>query len=483
MNSFDKEKSPSATDSTTSLVTQAGRPVNPSMTNAVTFEQIINQQFIDPGTAPGVNLQSKSEKQDPVRQTTQSSETAPVPLVQQPKTRINESVLMHIGPYLKLMRRTYLDTPKVEPEIFVRKTIVEFQRSQRELEHLLAKSQHPNIIRYVRALKHSDGTIEIDMEHADAGQIDAVMKRVHPDHLIVTAKCVARQLFCGLFYYYEVHGRCHHDIKPSTIVVRSDGTAKVCSFDSAHNSSIRTEPHRIHGNRSFSAPETMIHHWSVNDMIPFIDGEKADVWSAALAVFSLVIDRNPLELINIGPFEAPTQIHVENLPWKGIADKPLEHLLRRCLKVNVNERATHAEACAITFVVQNEGPNADKDPWFEGFADPSDKFAQRATKEFKIQLCDDQVRQTCCPFTSEDVASKVAIAIEAMRAELQAWKQVRERSDTARETVDPVMKEVTKLRCKRTRVILREVARLKEIMLQSAALLTGGSAVAVAARA
>ena len=392
------------------------------------------------------------------------------------KIRYEDSIAKYIGPYLKVLRRTYPDNPKKNPEVLVHKTIVNnYDRTQRELEHLNAKSQHPNIIRYACALKRSDADIEIDMEYADAGQIDIVMKRVHnlQQHIAVV-KCVARQLFCGLLYYHEVHNRSHHDISPANVVVRSDGTVKVCAFDNARNSSLPFDWDRIYRNRSYFAPERMTNFRTVKGELPLIDSEKSDVWSAAMTIFSLVVGKNP-EQLGIDPSEAPTKTEIEQLPWDFFVtnnDKSLEYLLRRCLKMSINERATLAEACAITFVVHNQGETANKDPWMDnGFVIPNDQLTK--LKEHNIQLCDEIVRQTYCTVSSENLVENVATASTAMVAELKLWKHQRELSDSKREAVDPIMKEVIKLRCKRTREIFREAARLKEVMEQTEALRIG----------
>lgn len=510
------------TDKTINDVTKAGdadsQPKQPQQQQS----QNANDKNSASANSTTTNNSSTNDPNQQHRSPEQPSSPLPAPV----KPRARDEQIAIFTPHVSLIKRTFLDPATGEPIpglsaiTFVRKKIAAPDRAKRELEHLRAQCRHPNVLKYVSGTKHRDGVVDIDMEFADAGQLDSVLARVPAGKdRVRAAKCCARQVLSGLVYYHEVHGRCHRDVKPPNFLVRCDGIIKVSDFDVSKETSVggggvvgggsgggavnsgggggggggaggsgsgggggggagRGE-NTVLGTAPYMSPELVLGALNVSPM-------RSDIWSVGVTLFQLLEGDLPFAKFKFGNFGVPNNDHINKLSWHLVRDydRALEFLLRRCLVINPDERITLSEATALTFVLMNPGQQEstaefddddDDDPWSNGFADAADDNVKMAIS-LKIAICDDVVRANRCvpPKYAEanaprkaclvydadeydEVCKKIRTAADAIKKELQSWKDARSCPDN-RDSVDKAMKEVIRLRCEKTWNQLVQVA-------------------------
>jgi len=147
---------------------------------------------------------------------------------------------------------------------------------------ILDECNSPFIVGFYGAF-HSDGEIHICMEYMDGGSLDLVVKKagkIAEKYLRKITYAVLR----GLSYLREKHQIIHRDVKPSNILVNSQGEIKICDFgvsgqliDSMANSFV--------GTRSYMSPERLQgSQYSV----------ASDLWSLGLSLVEMALGCYPI---------------------------------------------------------------------------------------------------------------------------------------------------------------------------------------------
>ena len=196
------------------------------------------------------------------------------------------------------------------------------------------------------------------------------------------------------------------------------------------------------------------------------DPVRSDVWSIGVTLFE-VIEANgkkPFDRFRLGSFAAPTQEIVDQLPWNLITDDPLRYLMRRCLMVDAAQRATLAEATAMTFVFTDNGAT---DVWAGGIA-PEREPNVVAARQLAVDICDAKVQANFCTTQDPRALEHVRAAAAAIEAELRSWKTARA-NPQIQDDVDKAMREVVKARCQSTWTRLAAVCGLASGALAAAA--------------
>jgi len=162
----------------------------------------------------------------------------------------------------------------VQPEI--RKRIIGELRA-------LNDSRCPYVVAY-RGAFFGDGSVSIVLEYADGGSVADVTSRLgfieEP-----ALREIARQTLLGLEYLHVTKKIVHRDVKPSNILVNTDGSAKISDFGvSGHLADSVAKCDSWVGTVTYMSPER-------------ISGEAyafdSDVWSLGLALLECATGRFP----------------------------------------------------------------------------------------------------------------------------------------------------------------------------------------------
>lgn len=171
----------------------------------------------------------------------------------------------------------------------------------RELK-VLHECNFPHIVGFYGAFT-SDGEISICMEYMDGGSLDLILKRAGRIPEPILGKITAAVLK-GLCYLREKHSIMHRDVKPSNILVNSNGEIKICDFgvsgqliDSMANSFVGTRSYMSVSIHSYSIYSNLLNiassqqperlqgtHYSV----------QSDIWSLGLSLIEMSIGMYPI---------------------------------------------------------------------------------------------------------------------------------------------------------------------------------------------
>ena len=162
----------------------------------------------------------------------------------------------------------------VQPEI--RKRIIGELRA-------LHDARCPYVVAY-RGAFFGDGSVSIVLEYADGGSVADVTSRLGfiEEHAL---REIARQTLLGLEYLHVTKKIVHRDVKPSNILVNTDGSAKISDFGvSGHLADSVAKCDSWVGTVTYMSPER-------------ISGEAyafdSDVWSLGLALLECATGRFP----------------------------------------------------------------------------------------------------------------------------------------------------------------------------------------------
>lgn len=183
----------------------------------------------------------------------------------------------------------------IEVKKDVRKQIV------REL-HIMHECNFPHIVSYYGAFLN-EGDVVMCMEYMDRGSLDSISKKYGPIAEPILGK-ITEAVVEGLDYLYDKHRIIHRDVKPSNVLVNSQGQVKLCDFGVSGelNNSIADT---FVGTSTYMSPERIQGAaYSV----------KSDVWSLGITLLELAIGNFPWDEDTDDGSRVPT-----NLPM-GILD-------------------------------------------------------------------------------------------------------------------------------------------------------------------
>lgn len=147
-----------------------------------------------------------------------------------------------------------------------------------ELE-ILHKCVSPYIVDFYGAF-FVEGAVYVCMEYMDGGSLDKIYAGgVDEPYLAVITEAVVR----GLKQLKEDHNIIHRDVKPTNILVSTNGSVKLCDFGVSGNLVASIARTNI-GCQSYMAPER-IKSVNPNDAITYT--VQSDIWSLGLSILEV----------------------------------------------------------------------------------------------------------------------------------------------------------------------------------------------------
>ncbi|GAA5943830.1 uncharacterized protein JCM15063_006514 [Sporobolomyces koalae] len=193
--------------------------------------------------------------------------------------------------------------------VLAKKTITTSPNPKLHKQHLRELSfmrdcSDPHIVQYYGAFLESNNTqIGICMEFCEAGSLDSLYKKVKSKGWRTGEKVlgkIAESILSGLVYLHD-HKVIHRDIKPSNVLVTRDGQIKLCDFG-VSGELVNSFAGTFVGTTFYLSPERIRGgQYSIN----------SDVWSTALTVLEVALNRFPFP----GPHEAPLNGPIELLTY------------------------------------------------------------------------------------------------------------------------------------------------------------------------
>ncbi|KAI9106290.1 kinase-like domain-containing protein [Phlyctochytrium arcticum] len=204
----------------------------------------------------------------------------------------------------------------VEAKNSIRRQIV------RELQ-IMHKCNSPYIVSFYGAFQN-EGDICICMEYMNLGSLDTIYKKVGSIPEDVIGK-VTHAVLAGLVYLYVQHRIIHRDVKPSNILLDSEGKIKIADFG-VSGQLINSVANTFVGTNAYMSPER-------------IQGGKysvqSDVWSLGITLLELALGKFPFppEGKPLSVFELLEYIVNEPTPTlpPGQFSAEFETFLNRCL--------------------------------------------------------------------------------------------------------------------------------------------------------
>lgn len=208
--------------------------------------------------------------------------------------------------------------------------LAQFEREV-SLIRRLNKSNHPSIIKIIQVLySKSVDRAYIIFEWADCGSLKA---SIDQKYMFSDAELalIFRQILEGLRYVHS-QGIAHEDIKPSNLLIFSDGKVKISDFGIGHNFE---SADTVIGSPAYQAPEV------IDDSLPedeFLDPSKEDVWSLGVSLFEAKFHVLPYSGETF--YEIANCIRQNQLRFPNQISDNLKDVLQKMLAVDPNKRAS-----------------------------------------------------------------------------------------------------------------------------------------------
>lgn len=181
------------------------------------------------------------------------------------------------------------------------------ERFRREAQ-AAASLSHPGIVTVYDTGEDEDGPF-IVMELVEGETLRTRLSRTGPFDL-ASASSIVEQVAAALDYAHE-QGVIHRDVKPSNLILQTDGKVKLADFGiarSANDTATITEPGSLVGTLAYLAPEV-------------IEGGSAtprsDIYSLGAVTYEMLTGRAPFEAESLGALVSAIRAG-ESAPLSGV---------------------------------------------------------------------------------------------------------------------------------------------------------------------
>lgn len=203
----------------------------------------------------------------------------------------------------------------------------------------IGRLSHPNIVT-VYDVGQDHGTIYIAMELLEGVPLN---KKIQEKTLTLSEIVHIGIQMAETLGYAHQKGIVHRDVKPSNILLQSNGQIKITDFGIAHiedpSSAVQTQAGEILGTPAYMSPEQVLSQ-------P-VDG-RSDLFSVGIILYELSTGKRPFGGENIAAiFHSITHYHPpEPSQVNPNIPKKLSQTIMRCLKKEPGERFETGQALA-----------------------------------------------------------------------------------------------------------------------------------------
>lgn len=236
----------------------------------------------------------------------------------------------------------------VEAKNSVRRQIV------RELQ-IMHKCNSPYIVGFYGAFLN-ENDISICMELMNMGSLDTIYKKTGPIPEPIIGK-ITHAVIAGLVYLYTHLKIIHRDVKPSNILINTEGQIRIADFG-VSGQLINSVANTFVGTSAYMSPER-------------IQGGKysvqSDVWSVGITLMELILGKFPFPpdgkpLVVFELLEYIVNEAVPRLP-EGKFAIDLNKFLDRCLIKDPKLRPTPSELLRDPYCIRVEKEDVDVKGW------------------------------------------------------------------------------------------------------------------------
>lgn len=242
---------------------------------------------------------------------------------------------------------------------------------------MMRKLNHPNILTLHEVLYvEQKEIVYLVIDYADCGSLEKIIQKqwmVLNDDMI---RGIFLQILNALKYLGSL-GIIHEDIKPSNILISSNGKAYLSDFGVGHTTASFD---MVVGSPAYQAPECFQDGVDYREMDP----AKEDVWSLGVTLYQTLFGKLPFEGENV--FEIVAKIKTTPLPIPDGTDPVKVSLLKGMLCINQLERFNVTRTIQHEFFMKSDGKfNADNIKQVE-----RPKINQKAQMvQINAKVCDD----------------------------------------------------------------------------------------------
>lgn len=194
-----------------------------------------------------------------------------------------------------------------------------------------------------------DGCVYIVYELADCGSLASLIEK-NVTFTYEEISSIFYQIVQGLIYLHSVH-MVHQDVKPSNVLVFSDGSIKVSDLGIGHSFESAAT---IVGTPAYQAPEVFLDEDEDDidyDTVRY-DPTKGDVWSLGITLYEVCFKCLPFAGSDIYEIARNAFGHVLNVPDSAPAD--LKDLLSKLLSIDPESRISLEEASLHPFLASGK---------------------------------------------------------------------------------------------------------------------------------
>jgi serine/threonine-protein kinase len=197
---------------------------------------------------------------------------------------------------------------------------------------------HPNIVT-IFDLGKSEDVAYIAMEFLQGKELRDILddgEKLPVERVLD----VATQVALGLAYAHE-HGVVHRDVKPSNIMVASDGHVKITDFGIARmeSSSVRTQTGMVLGSPKYMSPEQVLGK--------LID-QRSDIFSLGVVLYEMLAGKPPFAGENVNAIMYQTLNNIPSPPGSLNSNVPdmLNFIVAKALAKSLDDRYQNAKVLA-----------------------------------------------------------------------------------------------------------------------------------------